>query len=77
MLAAVLFALAAGDAIALAPAPGAAPAATIVLGGQTIPLDKDGRASVPPDAMLAAPGLRFYQPVDDGPVNALTIEVAA
>ena len=68
MLAAVLFALAAGDAITLAPAPGAAPATSIVLGGQAVSLDKDGRASVPPDTMLAAPGLRFYQPVDDGPV---------
>ncbi len=68
MLAAVLFALAARDAITLAPAPGAAPATSIVLGGHTIPLDKDGRASVPADTMLAAAGLRFYQPADDGPV---------
>ena len=68
MLAAVLFALAAGDAITLAPAPGASPATTIVLAGQTVPLDKDGRASVSPDTMLASPGLRFYEPVDDGPV---------
>ena len=71
MLAAALFALALGDAAApipgLAPAPGAAPAGSIVLDGQTIALDKDGRADVAPETNLAAPGLRFYQPLDDGP----------
>ena len=70
MLAAALFALAMGDAAApipLAPAPGAAPALSIVLGGQAITLDKDGRAIVPPDTALSAPGLRFYRPAEDGP----------
>ena len=71
MLAAALFALAVGEAAApipLAPAPGAAPSASIVLGGHAVALDKDGRASVPPDTALSAPGLRFYRPAEDGPV---------
>jgi hypothetical protein len=70
MLAAVLLALAAGDAaapITLAPAPGTAPSASIVLGGHAITLDKEGRADVAPDTTLAAPGLRFYRPTEDGP----------
>ena len=70
MLAAALFALALADAAApipLAPAPGAAPAVSIVLGGRTVALDKDGRGEAAPDADLAAPGLRFYRPDDDGP----------
>ena len=70
MLAAVLFALAMGDAAApipLEPAPGAAPAVSIMLGGHPVALDKEGRADIAPDTPLAAPGLRFYRPTEEGP----------
>ena len=70
LLAGLLLVLAAGDATpptTLAAAPGAPPAASIVLGGHTITLDKQGRANVPPDTTLSAPGMRIYRPAEDGP----------
>src|SRR5262245_44315062 len=63
LLAPFLIAAAVTDAasvLELAPAPGAAPEATLVLAGEPVALDSGGRARVPAPPVLDAPGLRFY-----------------
>ena len=65
----LLLSLAAGDPAApipLAPAPGAAPAASMVLDGRSVALDEGGRAEVPPTTTFSAPGLRFYRLAQSG-----------
>ncbi|MFY9552327.1 MAG: carboxypeptidase-like regulatory domain-containing protein [Thermoanaerobaculia bacterium] len=49
-----------GSTIELAPAPGASPVKTLTIAGQPVALDPEGRARIPANSNLAAPGMRFY-----------------
>jgi Carboxypeptidase regulatory-like domain len=49
-----------GSALELGPAPGVSPAEALVLAGQPVALDAEGRGRVAEQTELSAPGLRFY-----------------